>query len=348
MSEIEIRKSGRAGRITLARPDALNALTYAMCSAAEKAIDGWNEDGSVDLIIIDAEGRRAFCAGGDIVEMHRRAKVGDLDYGRRFWRDEYRLNSKLAGSRLPVVTLMQGYTMGGGVGIGCHARHRVVGESSRIAMPECTIGLVPDVGGSFLLSRAPGSIGECMGVTGTRAGPSDAIEAGLADQFVPEQAWPELIDRLTATGDLGAIEDFASPPSGGSGLFEERSLIDRIFSLPTIPEIADALAEDGSEFANACLRRISGNSPLSMACALKLIRMQRNSPTLVRALALEYRYVHRSVEHSDFIEGIRALVIDKDNSPQWRHAGPDCVDASEVDALLSPLGNLELNLEGKH
>ena len=348
MSEIEIRTSGRAGRITLARPDALNALTYAMCSAIEGAIDGWNEDGSVDVIVIDAEGRRAFCAGGDIVEMHRRAKVGDLDYGRRFWRDEYRLNSKLADSRLPVVTLMQGYTMGGGVGVGCHAQHRVVGESSRIAMPECTIGLVPDVGGSFLLSRAPGSIGECMGVTGTRASPSDAIDAGLADHFVPEQAWSELIDQLAATGDIGMIDEFVCPPTAGPGLVEERPLIDRVFSLPTMPEIAEALAEDGSEFAGACLKRIAGNSPLSMACALKLIRMQRTLPTLGQALALEYRYVHRSVEHTDFIEGIRALVIDKDNSPQWRHAGPDCVDASEVDALLSPLGNLELCLEGKH
>ena len=348
MSEVKIRTSGRAGRITLARPDALNALTYAMCSAIEAAIDGWNEDGSVGLIIIDAEGRRAFCAGGDIVEMHRRAMVGDLDYGRRFWRDEYRLNSKLANSRLPVVTLMQGYTMGGGVGIGCHAQHRVVCESSRIAMPECTIGLVPDVGGSFLLSRAPGSIGECMGVAGTRAGPSDAIVAGLADHFVPGQAWPELVDRLTATGNIGVIDDFASPPPADPGLAGARPLIDRIFSLPIMPKIVDALEEDGSEFADACLKRIAGNSPLSMACALKLIRMQRNSSTLGQALALEYRYVHRSVEHTDFIEGIRALVIDKDNSPNWRHAGPGCVDASEVDALLSTLGNLELNLEGKH
>ena len=348
MSEIDIRISGRAGRITLVRPDALNALTYAMCSAVERAIDGWNDDGSVDLIIIDAEGRRAFCAGGDIVEMHRRARIGDLDYGRRFWRDEYRLNSKLANSRLPVVALMQGYTMGGGVGLGCHARHRVVCESSRIAMPECTIGLVPDVGGSFLLSRTPGSLGECMGVTGTRAGPSDAVHAGLADHFVPEQAWPDLIDRLTATGDIRGIGRFACPPPPETVLFVERPLIDRIFSLPTMPKIVDALAQDGSDFAAACLKRISGNSPLSMACALKLIRMQRNEPTMERALALEYRYVHRSVEHTDFIEGIRALVIDKDNSPKWRHAGPDRVDASEVDALLAPLGNLELKLEGEH
>ena len=348
MTEIDIRSKGRVGRITLTRPDALNALTYSMCGEIERAIDQWNKIRSVDLIVIDAAGRRAFCAGGDIVEMHRSAMAGDLEYGRRFWCDEYRLNAKIANSPLPVVSLMQGYTMGGGVGVGCHASHRIIGESSRIAMPECTIGLVPDVGGSFLLSRSPGRIGECMGVTGMRAGPTDATIAGLADHFVPEVAWPDLIDKLLQTGDVEVIGDFACLPPSERKLDDERALIDRVFSLPSMPEIVLALEKESSPFATTCLKSIARNSPLSMSCALMLIRLQRNSISIEQALALEYRYVYRSVEHTDFIEGIRALVIDKDNEPRWMHSGLDCVGKAETDALLAPLGDQELKLETEH
>ncbi len=347
MSEITIRSNGRIGHVTLTRPDMLNALTAGMCGAIEAALDRWNGDGSVDAMVIDAEGERAFCAGGDIVEMYRSGRRGDLDYGRRFWRDEYRLNARLSGSRLPVISFLQGYTMGGGVGIGCHARHRIVCETSRIAMPECAIGLVPDVGGSFLLARAPGRIGECMGLTGFRAGPADAIHAGFADRFVPRKHWPDLLQGLAATGDTALIDQAAEAPP--SGAFEQGApMIDRVFALPSVAEIEQALLKDTSELTGKFRRGMSCNSPLSMACALELVRMQRSSLTIEQALGLEYRFVHRSVEHTDFMEGIRAVIIDKDNRPAWRHASPKEVGCRDVRRLLAPLGESELKLERVH
>ena len=344
MNELSVRTEGRIGWITLTRPDALNALTAGMLTEIERSLDSWLEDASVELAVIDAAGQRAFCAGGDIVEMHRSGVRGDLEYGRRFWRNEYRLNAKLANSKIPVVTFLQGFTMGGGVGIGCHARHRIVGESSRIAMPECAIGLVPDVGGSYLLSKAPGRIGECMGVSGYRAGPADAILAGLADVFVPEDDWRELKLQLAASGDANEINKARKDPPVGQ-FPSNRDRIDRIFSGSTVPDIVGALRENGSQLAETCLKSIARHSPLSMACALKLIRLQRDSRSIEDALALEYRYVHRSVEQADFLEGIRALVIDKDNRPNWRHSSPSAVGAHEVDALLGPIGEHELKLE---
>ena len=165
MSDISIRIDGRAGRITLNRPKALNALTYEMCMAIDAALIDWAGSDAIDLLILDANGDKAFCAGGDITEMYATGTAGDFDYGRKFWRDEYRMNARLFNFPKPVVSFLQGFTMGGGVGVGCHGSHRIVGESSKIAMPECGIGLIPDVGGSLILARAPGRLGEYVGMT---------------------------------------------------------------------------------------------------------------------------------------------------------------------------------------
>jgi len=186
MSDLLLRIEGHAGRATLNRPAALNALTYDMANALEAALDQWRDDPLVQLVVIDAVGPRAFCAGGDIADLYATGKAGDVAFGQRFWADEYRLNAKLSEYPKPIVTLMQGFTMGGGVGVGCHASHRIVGESAQISMPECGIGLVPDVGGSRLLARAPGRMGAYLGLTTARMGPGCAIRAGFADHFVPE------------------------------------------------------------------------------------------------------------------------------------------------------------------
>jgi enoyl-CoA hydratase len=192
---IRIRKIGRIGQITLQRPEALNAVTYEMVLAIEAALDDWRDDDEVACVLIDAEGHKAFSAGGDLQFMYDTASKGDFDAGRTFWRDEYRLNAKIAAFPKPYVALCQGFTMGGGVGVSLHGSHRVVGESSRIAMPECAVGLVPDVGGTLLLARAPGRLGEYLGVTGYRMNASDAILAGFADYFIPEAEWPGLSRR---------------------------------------------------------------------------------------------------------------------------------------------------------
>ncbi|MEC8042812.1 MAG: enoyl-CoA hydratase/isomerase family protein, partial [Pseudomonadota bacterium] len=179
MADIHTRIDGQIGRITLTRPKALNALSYEMCLEIEKALDAWATDDAVKMVLLDAEGERAFCAGGDIAAMYEAGTKGEYEIARTFWRDEYRMNAKLFNFPKPVASLMQGFTMGGGVGIGCHGSHRVVGESSQIAMPETGIGLIPDVGGTLILARAPGRIGEYLGATGGRIGPADAIHAGF-------------------------------------------------------------------------------------------------------------------------------------------------------------------------
>ena len=181
MIDILIAKDGVAGRITLNRLPALNALTYEMCNAIVVALDIWQSDPEITLVIFDAMGQKAFCAGGDIVELYSTGQLGNFAYGQSFWRDEYRLNAKIKAFPKPVISFMQGFIMGGGVGLGCHSSHRVVGDSSQIAMPECGIGLVPDVGGSLILANAPGRLGEYLGTTATRLNAGDAIMAGFAD-----------------------------------------------------------------------------------------------------------------------------------------------------------------------
>ena len=202
MTDIMIRKDGRAGRITLNRPAALNALTHEMCLALDAALITWATDASVAVVVIDAAGDRAFCAGGDVAELYARGSRGDHGFGRTFWRDEYRLNARIGAYPKPVVSLIHGFCMGGGVGVAGHASHRVAAENAQIAMPECALGLVTDVGGTALLSRAPGRLGAWLGLTGTRMGPADAIFAGFADVHIPQAAWPDLVAALCAGGVL--------------------------------------------------------------------------------------------------------------------------------------------------
>ncbi|MGY3437116.1 MULTISPECIES: enoyl-CoA hydratase/isomerase family protein [unclassified Marinovum] len=337
MSDISIRKTGRTGRITLTRAGALNALSYDMCMAIDAALIDWADDPEVAMLVIDAEGEKAFCAGGDIAEMYATGTAGDFDYGRRFWRDEYRMNARLFEFPKPVASFLQGYTMGGGVGIGCHGSHRVVGDTSRIAMPECGIGLVPDVGGSLMLARAPGRLGEYLGLTGTRMGPGDAIYAGFADFYIPEANWPQLITELERTGDWDLIDNAASAPPD-SPLAAQQADIDATFGGETLRDVLNALDHAGTAFAAGALKTLARNSPLGMACALEIIHRNRGpGGTIRRALKMEYRFTARCMEHGDFIEGIRAAIIDKDKSPKWRDDLRE-LKQLRVTQMLMPLG----------
>ncbi|MCH2078272.1 MAG: enoyl-CoA hydratase/isomerase family protein [Rhodobacteraceae bacterium] len=336
--DLHIRVEGRAGCITLQRPKALNALSHAMCLEIEAAITAWAADDGVDHIVIDAEGDRAFCAGGDIQEMYDTGTAGDFAYGRRFWQDEYRLNAKLKLYPKPIVTLLQGFTMGGGVGLGCHASHRIVGESSQIAMPEVSIGLVPDVGGSLMLAHAPGNTGDYLATTAARMGPGDAIYAGFADHYVPEADWLALKAALTETLE---IPEHAAPPAPLADLQDE---LKHHFYGNTPGDILRSLEGSESDFSAATAKKLRRHSPLAMACGLETLRRLRSTQDITRALELEYRFTFRAMEHGDFIEGIRAQIIDKDRQPKWRH-DIAALPAADVSRMLRPLGPDTLNLE---
>ena len=343
MSDLRIRREGRAGRITLARPKALNALTWEMCRAIERALDAWAGDEAVRLLVIDAEGDRAFCSGGDLADIYRHGVAGDHEHARAFWSDEYRMNAKLYRFPKPVVSFLHGYVMGGGVGLGCHASHRIVRDDSCVAMPECTIGLVPDVGGTLLLARAPGRLGEHLALTAHRMGPGDAIHAGFADYHVPE-GWDALAAELSETGDWEAV-DRAAGPAPESPLAARAAFVDRHFAGETPGDVVRSLRAEGGREAEAALEAIARASPLSAGCALQLVRRARGFDAIEPALEQEFRFTARATERGDFLEGIRAAIVDRDRRPRWRHESVEALPPAEVSAMLRPLGRDALHLE---
>ncbi|MGV6849208.1 MAG: enoyl-CoA hydratase/isomerase family protein [Marinibacterium sp.] len=342
MADIQVRVCGRAGRITLTRPQALNAVTWDMIRTIDTALAGWAEDDGVDLVVIDAQGERAFAAGGDIVDLYRSGLAGDVDYGRAFWAEEYRLNARIAAYPKPYVALMHGFVMGGGVGISCHGSHRVVDDSVQVAMPECGIGLIPDVGGSWLLSRAPQGLGVFAGLTGYRMGAGDAIALGFADCHVPRGAWPALIADLEATGDPAAIGIAAGSRPEGPLMAKTDTAC--WFSGETMADVLTALEQAGSQTAQTHLAALRRQSPLSVVCAQKAIT-SAETMTLQQALAQEYRFTARSIRQGDIMEGIRAQVIDKDRTPHWKHPRIEDVPQKDADAMLAPLGADELTFQ---
>ncbi|WP_304616520.1 enoyl-CoA hydratase/isomerase family protein [Paracoccus sp. (in: a-proteobacteria)] len=329
MDDLSIRITGRAGRITFTRPKALNALSHPMALAIHAALDQWRDDPAVALVIIDAEGDRAFCAGGDIAAVYHAGRAGNHAEGRDFFRDEYRMNAAIADYPKPIVAFMQGFVMGGGVGVGGHAGHRVVGDTTRIAMPESGIGLIPDVGGTWLLAHAPGRIGEYLALTGARMGPGDAIHARFADSYLPETEWPALIARLEETGDATLIQGLTPP---------ESPLATRDLSHFGGADLAQIIAATEAAGDDESLQALHRNSPLSMAAGLAMVRAARRDARMQDSLAREYRFTYRATAESDFLEGVRAQIIDKDRQPRWQ--APATPEA--VEAMLAPLGDHEL------
>lgn len=330
--DLLIRRDRRAGRITFNRPQALNALSHDMALAIHAALDTWRDDPGVDLVIIDAVGDKAFCAGGDIAAVYHAGRAGDHAEGERFFFDEYRMNAAIADYPKPVVAFMQGFVMGGGVGVGGHASHRIVGDTTRIAMPESGIGLIPDVGGSWLLGRAPGRVGEYLALTAGRMGAGDALYAGFADHYLPEAEWPALIEHLAAHGDTSAITGHPAPPAPLASA--DLSAFDGANMAAITARLTEQAAED-------MLTPIRRNSPLSMAAGLRLVRAARDDTRIQDSLAREYRFTSRATRLGDFLEGVRAQIIDKDRKPHWT---ADASDAA-VDAMLAPLGTGELHFD---
>ena len=337
--EVIVETVGSLGRIRLDRPKALNAITHAMVLAMDRGLDHFSADPGVGAVLITGEGERGLCAGGDLRSLYESRGTA---FAEGFWRDEYRLDARIAAYEKPVVAVMDGITMGGGVGLSGHARHRIVTERSRIAMPETGIGYLPDVGGTWLLPRAPGEVGTYLGLTGASIGAADAVFCGLADKLVPSAALPDLIDALSAlapdAGDAGVrdlIGRLAQAP-GPPPLAEHRDTIDRCFSFDMVDEIVSALDADGSDFAASTGHTLLEKAPSSLVLTLCLLRLGRGAANLEACLEREFQASLALLEEGDFREGIRAAVIDKDKAPRWKPATLDAVDPARIARWLEP------------
>lgn len=340
-SEVLLSEQGALGRITLNRPKALNSLTLGMIREMTHTLEQWRTDDRVAAVLIEGAGERGLCAGGDIRTIYDAAKAGDDEVFTSFWGEEYRLNATFAHYPKPVVALMDGICMGGGVGVSAHCSHRVVTERSKIGMPETGIGFVPDVGGTYLLSRAPGELGTRMALTGAPIGAADAIQCGLADHYVPSDRLEELAIEL-ANGQVDEVlARFAEQPPAAP-MRAEREWVDAAFSAGTVEEVLYRLRGRPEEAAQAAADAIETKSPTSLKVTLRALRSRFD--VLEQALDQEYRLALSCVRIGDFVEGVRATLVDKDRDPKWAPARLDEVDDELVNKFFTPLAAGELGL----
>lgn len=334
--------------VTLNRPRAMNALTHAMVRSIDAALVEWADDPTVRLVLVTGNGDRGLCAGGDIVAIHddAKAKTGpDWPTGSAtaaFWRDEYVMNSRIARYDKPIVAIMDGAVMGGGVGISAHASVRIVTEKSKVAMPEVGIGFVPDVGGTYLLSRAPGELGTHLALTTARMTAGDAVATGFADHYVPTARLADVVEALH-TGTVDTALSLAEP-APESSLAADRDWIDSAYVGDDPAEIVSRLRAAGhGDTADA----IESKSPLAVAVTLRSLRRAAAASSLDEVLDDEYRVSVACLDSHDLVEGIRAQVVDKDRQPTWKPARLADVTASDVDRFFLPLGAAELGLASK-
>jgi enoyl-CoA hydratase len=344
------RREGSAGVIRLNRPKAINAVTLEMFRDIDKALDAFETDPAVSVVLLEGAGERGLCAGGDIRALYGSSKVaGDL--GKILWREEYILNARIARFPKPYVAFMDGIVMGGGVGLSAHSRHRIVTEKTKLAMPEVGLGFFPDVGGTWLLSRAPGEIGTYFGLTGQIMNGPDAIYARFADAVVPSAQLPALREVLTrvrpgtASSEIKLLIDgFATGETSGPVAAMQPS-IDAWFAHDRMADIVAALRHDGSELAASTLKTLNEKSPRGMVVTLKLLRLARASSSLEACLVREYRAALEVFASDDFREGVRAAVIDKDRNPRWSPARIEDVTPEMVAPYFAEIGVDELKFD---
>jgi len=341
-----VRAQGGLGRITLNRPRAINALNVDMLRAVGEALEQFRDDPSVDIVLLDGEGDRGFCAGGDVRSLREMILAGHADDTGEFFRVEYNVNDMIAEYPKPIVAFGDGVTMGGGIGLAGHASVRVVTERSRLAMPETRIGLTPDVGGSWLLAHAPGRIGEYLALTGAVMDASDAIYAGLADHLVPSKSLPALLDALETRADPSTPNELVllfDETAGPSALEAAQPWIDEVFSADTVSEIVQRLEARPEPEASHAVATMAELSPTSMAVTLAAVRAARELPDLRAALAQEYGLVLWFANtQPDLVEGIRAQLVDKDRSPTWQPASNDEVGAGVAASALAYMPHVPL------
>jgi enoyl-CoA hydratase len=341
------RREGSVGVIRLNRPKAINAVTLEMFRDIDKALDQFEADPDVAVILLEGAGERGLCAGGDIRALYESSKVrGDL--GKILWREEYILNARIAKFPKPYVAFMDGIVMGGGVGLSAHSPHRVVTERTKLAMPEVGLGFFPDVGGTWLLSRSPGEIGTYFGLTGQTMNGPDAVYSGFADTVVPSGKLAALREALTGlraaatSGDVKAVMgEFATGERSGP-MAAIRPQLDRWFAHDRMQEIVAALKRDGSELAESTLQTLNEKSPRGMVVTLKLLRLARASSSLEQCLVREYRAALEVFASDDFREGVRAAVIDKDRNPRWSPPRIEDVTSAMIARYFAEIGGDEL------
>jgi enoyl-CoA hydratase len=345
--DLIVRREGSAGIIRLNRPKALNAMTLEMSVGIDAALDKFEADAAVALIVLEGAGERGLCAGGDIRGLWESSRVGG-DLGKVFWRQEYIMNARIAKFPKPYVAFMDGLVMGGGVGLSAHSSHRVVTERTRLAMPEVGLGFFPDVGGTWLLSHPPGELGTYFGLTGQTMNGPDAIHARFADAVVPSGKWPALRDALTRVhaGVTAAevkklIDGFAAGETAGP-IAAKQATIDKWFAHDRMQDIIAALQRDGSELAQATLKTLNEKSPRGMVVTLKLLRLGRTAKSLEECLVREYRAALQVFASDDFREGVRAAVIDKDRNPKWSPPRIEDVTPDMIAPYFAEIGADEL------
>ena len=346
MSDILFERRGAAGLITLNRPDALNAITHSMVHALTDQLAAWADDRAVSRVIVTAAGDRAFCAGGDLRALYDLGRAGRFDEALSFWRDEYRLVAAIKRYRKPIVSIIDGVVMGGGVGISIHGSHRAAGDRFRFAMPEAGIGFFPDVGATWFFPRMPGETGTYLALTGERLDAADGTALGIATHRVASASLPDLIDGLCGSVSVDALLGAFAQPTGGGLVAARRSIIDRLFAADRVEDILkalDSVAEGpDAEFARSTAATIRQKSPLSLKLALAQVRAGQNLD-IEACLRTEFRIVSRVVTGHDFYEGIRAVIVDKDHRPRWQPASLDAVSEADVERHFAPIA-AELDL----
>jgi enoyl-CoA hydratase len=322
------------GLISLNRPKAINSLTHPMVSAISQALTDWRDDDAVRVVVLSGEGERGLCAGGDIVEVYKSA-TGDHGIAKSFWWDEYLMDAQIARYPKPFVSLMDGIVMGGGVGVSAHGSVRVVTDTTKMAMPEVGIGFIPDVGGTYVLSRAPGLLGVHTALTGAPFAAGDAIAMGFADHFVRHDKRAEFKDAIIADGIDAALAAHATEPPA-SELLRQREWIDECYAGETVADIVAALRGHDAGPANDAANLIMSRSPVSVSVALEAVRRAAKLDTLEDVLRQEYRTSCGSLRSHDLAEGIRAQVIDKDRNPKWSPPSLAAVTQADIEAYFAP------------
>ena len=325
------RRDGRVGRIVLDRPDALNALDLGMIRVCQQTLDAWRDDPHVHAVVIEGAGERAFCAGGDIRTIQKHALAGETDEIEAFFREEYALDQTIAEYPKPYVALVDGICMGGGVGVSVHGSIRVATERAAFAMPEAAIGFFPDVGGGYFLPRMPGALGLYYGLTGARAEGADAVHAGFATHFVPRASLAALSELLARDG-VAVLADWAEKPAPFS-LAPDRTGIDRCFGARGVREVARRLEAEEARWARDALRAMRKASPSALFWAYENISRGANR-TLRQCLEAELAVACKAAVHHEFIEGVRAMVVDKDRQANWTPSRIEEVDEASVVAML--------------